>query len=80
MTRRLVLRHALTGLASLALLAHAGAALAQPAAANYPSRPIRVILPLGPGSTTDVVARMFSERLGQRLGQTVIVDNKPGAG
>jgi tripartite-type tricarboxylate transporter receptor subunit TctC len=47
---------------------------------SYPSRPIRVLLPLSPGSTTDIVARMFAERLGQRLHQSVVVENKPGAG
>ena len=72
-TRRAVLALA------LALLGQAGQSLAQEAD-KYPSRPIKVLLPLGPGSTTDMVARMFAERLGQRLNQSVVVENKPGAG
>lgn len=51
-----------------------------PDAASYPTRPIRMILPLSPGTTTDLVARMFADRLSQRLGQPVTVDNRPGAG
>jgi tripartite-type tricarboxylate transporter receptor subunit TctC len=47
---------------------------------KYPSRPVTVIVPLSAGTTTDALARMFAERVGQRLGQTVLVDNKPGAG
>jgi len=49
-------------------------------AAAYPQRPIRMLVPLSPGTTTDVVARQFADRLGQRFGQPIIVDNKPGAG
>src|SRR5437764_13580147 len=64
---------------ALVLLGQAGPSLPQDSD-KYPSRPIRVLVPLGPGSTTDVVARMFAERLGQRLHQSVVVDNKPGAG
>jgi tripartite-type tricarboxylate transporter receptor subunit TctC len=47
---------------------------------KYPSRPITMVVPLSPGTTTDSVARMFAERLGQRLGQTVLVENRQGAG
>lgn len=60
-----------------------GAAQAQngaPPAGAYPTQPIRMLLPLSPGTTTDLVARFFAERIGQRLGQTVIVENRPGAG
>jgi tripartite-type tricarboxylate transporter receptor subunit TctC len=52
-----------------------GAAFAQ----NYPSRPIRIILPVGPGGGLDIVARLISPKMGQSLGQTVVVDNRPGA-
>ncbi len=45
---------------------------------TYPDRPIRLIVPFPPGGTTDIVARIVSDRLGQRLGQAVIVENKPG--
>ena len=49
--------------------------------ASYPDRnPSALVLPLSPGTTTDLVARAFAERIGQRLGQTVVVENRPGAG
>ena len=48
-------------------------------AADYPSRPIRIVVPYAAGGSTDVIARMVGERLSQRLGQAAIVENKPGA-
>ena len=54
----------------------AGAALAQP----YPAKPVRFIVGPGPGSGTDVVARAIALRLTERLGQSVIVENRTGAG
>ncbi|HEX2547062.1 MAG TPA: tripartite tricarboxylate transporter substrate-binding protein [Ramlibacter sp.] len=46
----------------------------------YPNRQITVVVSYPPGGDTDAIARMFAEKLGQRLKQTVIIDNKPGAG
>lgn len=45
----------------------------------YPSRPVRMIVPLNPGGGTDVFARIVAEKLGTSLGQAIVVDNKPGA-
>jgi tripartite-type tricarboxylate transporter receptor subunit TctC len=63
-------------LATLACLALPGQALAQ----AWPAKPIRLIAPYPPGGGVDTVARLVADRLGARLGQSVTVDNKPGAG
>src|SRR5580704_7751091 len=47
---------------------------------TYPSRPVHVLVGLPPGSTPDIVARLSSQWLSQRLGQSFIIDNRPGAG
>jgi len=50
------------------------------AQANWPARPIKLVVPYGPGSSPDVIARIISEKLATRLGQPVIIDNRVGAG
>ena len=57
----------------------AATALAQ-SAANYPSQPIKIIVPFAPGGTTDMLARLVGQRLTQAWGQAVVIENKPGAG
>jgi tripartite-type tricarboxylate transporter receptor subunit TctC len=60
----------------LAALFFIGTAGAQ----NYPSRPVKIIVPFTPGSATDVMARIVGERLNAAWGQPVVVENRPGAG
>jgi tripartite-type tricarboxylate transporter receptor subunit TctC len=59
-----------------ALFFIADAAMAQ---GTYPTKPIKLIVPLAAGGATDVVARIFAAKLGERLGQQMIVENRPGA-
>ena len=67
---------------ALSALAAAAAALPAPALAqaDYPNRPITLIVPYGAGGVSDVVARALAHTMGKQLGQSVVVENKPGAG
>jgi tripartite-type tricarboxylate transporter receptor subunit TctC len=60
------------------LLGVIGALLLAGQAAAFPDRPIRLVVPYGPGGITDIAARILAPRLGEELGQQVIVDNRPG--
>jgi tripartite-type tricarboxylate transporter receptor subunit TctC len=61
---------------ALAVVA-AGAAFAQ---AGYPAKPVRIIVPSSAGGGTDIVARIIAPKLSERLGQQIVIDNRPGAG
>ena len=49
------------------------------AAATYPTKPIRMVVPYAPGGGSDIVARIVGQRMSESLGQTIVVDNRPGA-
>jgi tripartite-type tricarboxylate transporter receptor subunit TctC len=70
-------------LLKFALAVSALACLAQPAsvqAQTWPSKPLQMVVPQGAGGSTDAIARLVGQALGERLGQTVVIDNRAGAG
>ena len=69
-------RRTLITASAVLLLGAAGGACAQ----GYPNKPVRLVVPFAPGGTTDIVARIVSEKIGSVLGQTMIVENKAGGG
>ncbi len=72
-------RRSLHRLAVLTTMLLGAASLAR-AEDAWPSKPIRFIVPFGPGGSNDIVARAVAEAAGKQLGQTIIIENKPGAG
>ncbi|MEO5881738.1 MAG: tripartite tricarboxylate transporter substrate binding protein, partial [Caldimonas sp.] len=66
--------------AAFALLLAGTAGFAAAQTGPWPNRPIRIVIPYGAGSSPDVFARLIAEKIGPRLGQQVLVDNRPGAG
>jgi len=70
-------------LTSLCILAGTLASVVAPSAqaqSEYPNKPIRLIIPFPPGGTTDIVGRLFADKIGKALGQTIVVENRGGAG
>ncbi|MGZ8228321.1 MAG: tripartite tricarboxylate transporter substrate binding protein [Burkholderiales bacterium] len=63
----------------LAVVLPAGLVQAQ-TAGNYPTKPVRILVGFAPGGGIDIVARMYAQRLSEALGQSFVVDNRPGAG
>jgi tripartite-type tricarboxylate transporter receptor subunit TctC len=74
MTSRRRFLHLAAGVAALPILPRIATAQ------NYPSRPVRVIVPFTPGSPVDAAARVVTQHLQERLGQSVVIENRPGAG
>src|SRR5687767_9247567 len=74
MRRRSKMRRATAALA-IAFLAVSGAA-----AQNFPTRPMRLIVPYSPGGNIDITARIIAPGMGAALGQSIVVDNRAGAG
>src|SRR5688500_5259509 len=72
------MRHPL--LLCLSLVFAAPAALAQTRATDYPNKFVRFIVPYAPGGSSDVLARAVGQKLGDALGQSFVIDNRPGAG
>ena len=64
---------------TLAFAIAAGAAAAQPGNSAWPDRPIRLIVPFPAGASSDVASRIIAQKLGNQLGQQVVIENRPGA-
>src|SRR5688572_18378905 len=68
-----------SSLASRIVVACIAMSAASAFAADYPARPIRMLIPFAPGGATDIIARMIEPRMSRALGQQIVVDNRAGA-
>ena len=74
------MRSILQSLAACAALFALAVAVAPASAAGYPDKPVKIIVPFAPGGPTDVIGRMFAQKLSESMGQQFYVENLPGAG
>lgn len=72
-------KKSLTALVASTLLALGSSAQAQTAPANFPSKPIKIVVPFPAGGTSDVLARIFGQKITESWGQAVVVENRPGS-
>lgn len=61
-------------------MSHASAQSTAAAPSTFPNKPVRLVIPFGPGGVTDLIARTIQPKLSERFGQPVVIDNRPGAG
>ena len=71
------MRRALTLLIALLFV---GATIETASAQAYPNRPIRIIIPFGPGGLADITTRLLGQKLTERTGEQVVIENRPSAG
>jgi tripartite-type tricarboxylate transporter receptor subunit TctC len=79
-TRRSPRQSLLAALMSVPFLFMGSAGVAAAQSADFPTKAIRMIVPFGPGTTTDTISRLISDRMAKELGQTIVIENKAGAG
>jgi tripartite-type tricarboxylate transporter receptor subunit TctC len=72
--------NSIKSIVSVAVVAALGVTAMPAVAQQYPTKPLRIVVTLGPGSAGDMLSRLLADPVGKGLGQQVIVDNRPGAG
>jgi tripartite-type tricarboxylate transporter receptor subunit TctC len=77
--KRTVLARAMSSIAAAAIAMGLGLSVSH-ADAKFPERPVRIVLPFGPGGVADVTMRLIAQKLSERMGQNFFIENRPGAG